>query len=513
MRSQAASLALITCIFRACSASATAVDGQQCTLDNDTCLEQNMNKSKSSVDDGDELSAPAVDDQMMIQMYGVGQEVSGAPNVQEGVRGVLRQSVAYMETLEDEVKKDCKNTHQLCSFWASVGECDGNPTYMRKGCAVACRSCDGKNGKDSDNISSSSNANAEIIKKQAVNDKSRTYGEVQTIEGTRAKEVQKIVDDTPFYMLSVENAKDCLNRHELCSYWAVIGECNKNKAYMKTNCAPACRSCDMLDFDARCPVLSDEVNPPIYQRGEMHEMFVEIANGKFDQYEPTVHARPNVNVPTDRDAVDVLVGDNMPWVITFDSFLTPEECDRLIKLGYDKGYERSKDVGAKKFDGSYDGYESKKRTSENAWCDKECDKDPVANAVMNRITEVTGVPKTNSEHFQILRYREGQFYRVHHDYIGHQKQRNSGPRILTFFLYLSDVEEGGGTGFPSMNNLTVVPKKGRALLWPSVLSDDPSEKDGITMHEAQPVIKGTKFAANAWLHLKNYRQANDEGCA
>jgi len=203
----------------------------------------------------------------------------------------------------------------------------------------------------------------------------------------------------------------------------------------------------------------------------------------------------------------------MPWVITFDSFLTPEECDRLIKLGYDQGYERSKDVGAKKFDGSYDGYESKKRTSENAWCDKECDKDPVANAVMNRITEVTGVPKANSEHFQILRYREGQFYRVHHDYIGHQKVRNSGPRILTFFLYLSDVEEGGGTGFPSMNNLTVVPKKGRALLWPSVLSDDPSERDGKTMHEAQPVIKGTKFAANAWLHLKNYRQANDEGCA
>lgn len=76
-----------------------------------------MNKSKSSVDDGDELSARAVDDQMMIQMYGVGQEVSGAPNVQEGVRGVLRQSVAYMETLEDEVKKDCKNVHQLCSFW------------------------------------------------------------------------------------------------------------------------------------------------------------------------------------------------------------------------------------------------------------------------------------------------------------------------------------------------------------------------------------------------------------
>ena len=92
---------------------------------------------------------------------------------------------------------------------------------------------------------------------------------------------------------------------------------------------------------------------------------------------------------------------------------------------------------------------------------------------------------------------QGQFYRTHHDYIPHQKDRQCGPRILTFFLYLSDVEAGGGTDFPKLN-ITVMPKKGRALLWPSVLNSSPLMPDDRMKHQALPVEAGTKFAANAW---------------
>jgi hypothetical protein len=35
----------------------------------------------------------------------------------------------------------------------------------------------------------------------------------------------------------------------------------------------------------------------------------------------------------------------------------------------------------------------------------------------------------------------------------------AGPRILTFFLYLSDVEEGGETSFPYLD-IAIKPKKG-----------------------------------------------------
>ena len=82
---------------------------------------------------------------------------------------------------------------------------------------------------------------------------------------------------------------------------------------------------------------------------------------------------------------------------------------------------------------------------------------------------------------------------------------------MTFFLYLSDVEEGGATNFPKLD-IAVQPKVGRALLWPSVLNSNPKDKDPRTDHEAQDVIKGLKFGANAWVHLHNYTSAQEMGC-
>ena len=77
----------------------------------------------------------------------------------------------------------------------------------------------------------------------------------------------------------------CKNQHEMCSFWSMVGECEKNpskfkpavnlfgvifqvgqsnnlmhlvytttQGYMKVNCAPACMSCGALDFNKRCPV-------------------------------------------------------------------------------------------------------------------------------------------------------------------------------------------------------------------------------------------------------------------
>lgn len=59
-------------------------------------------------------------------------------------------------------------------------------------------------------------------------------------------------------------------------------------------------------------------------------------------------------------------------------------------------------------------------------------------------------------------------------------------------MYLNDVPEGGGTRFNNLD-LTVKPKKGAALIWPSVLDERPHDKDERTMHEAMPVIEGVKY--------------------
>jgi hypothetical protein len=68
------------------------------------------------------------------------------------------------------------------------------------------------------------------------------------------------------------------------------------------------------------------------------------------------------------------------------------------------------------------------------------------------------------------------------------------------------VEEGGATSFPDLN-ITVVPKAGRALIWPNVLDSNPTEIDWNTEHEANEVTMGKKYGANVWFHMKPFRWA------
>ena len=63
------------------------------------------------------------------------------------------------------------------------------------------------------------------------------------------------------------------------------------------------------------------------------------------------------------------------------------------------------------------------------------------------------------------------------------------------FAYLNNVPKGGATRFPKLpgGTVTVKPQRGKALLWPSVLADQPHEQDQRTDHEALPVLRGEKF--------------------
>jgi prolyl 4-hydroxylase len=111
-----------------------------------------------------------------------------------------------------------------------------------------------------------------------------------------------------------------------------------------------------------------------------------------------------------------------PWVVTFDNFLTEDECQTLIDLGTEYKYKRSEDVGAVRFDGSHEGVQSERRTSENAWCSSHegCRDREIPQRIHDRIAKVLDIPAVNSEDFQMLRYEKGQFYRTHHDFIDHQ---------------------------------------------------------------------------------------------
>lgn len=145
-----------------------------------------------------------------------------------------------------------------------------------------------------------------------------------------------------------------------------VGECVNNKAYMQTNCAPSCRSCHMIDIDQRCPKLEDA--KPALHPGDLNRMFERIVRQapgnstdltaderklleatNTPEYTVTVHSRPS----SDATEISAAMDKSMPpWVVTFDNFLTDEECDTMVQLGYEYEYKRSEDVGAKKF-GTY----------------------------------------------------------------------------------------------------------------------------------------------------------------
>jgi len=286
----------------------------------------------------------------------------------------------------------------------------------------------------------------------------------------------------------------CRNEHKFCAFWSVLGECENNPAYMHVNCAPVCETCEMLHVENRCPLDPNAVDT--WYPGDLHHTFERIINDPvYEVYKPTVLSRPPEG----------------PWIILFENFLDDSEAERMIELGHEQKYERSADVGTRKADGTYSKSINQGRTSTNSWCLNSCYTDPVARDIMDRIENVTGVPETNSENLQLLRYEVNEFYQTHNDFIPYQVNRQCGVRIMTFYMYLNDVEEGGGTNFPFLN-LTVTPKRGRAVLWPSVLDDQPNVQDSRTNHQALPVKKGIKFGANAWIHQRDYKGPNNHAC-
>eukprot|EP00525_Craspedostauros_australis_P011274 CAMPEP_0198132964 /NCGR_PEP_ID=MMETSP1442-20131203/59318_1 /TAXON_ID= /ORGANISM="Craspedostauros australis, Strain CCMP3328" /LENGTH=463 /DNA_ID=CAMNT_0043794067 /DNA_START=427 /DNA_END=1819 /DNA_ORIENTATION=+ len=359
-------------------------------------------------------------------------------------------------------------------------------------------------------------------------------GMPQHLDSKYREDILERLEEATEYMETVVHHDDkyesvrslCQNKHESCAFWSIIGECEKNPGYMKVNCAPVCKSCEMLHIDTRCPM--DPAVPDALYPGDVNRLFERIISSpEFEKFEPVVVSRPPEG----------------PWLLMFENVINAVEAQVLINFGAELGYERSADVGKKLADGTYTRKTYSGRTSTNAWCLDECYEDPVAQRIMQRIEDITGIPEVNSENLQLLQYEKNQFYNTHTDYIDYQVKRPTGVRVLTFYMYLNDVEEGGGTRFPKLNvtvtpklgraalwhmylndveegggtrfpklNVTVTPKLGRAALWPSVLDSDPNAVDRRTDHEAMPVIRGVKYGANAWIHQRDFKTNNVKGC-
>jgi len=298
----------------------------------------------------------------------------------------------------------------------------------------------------------------------------------------------------------------CVDRYAMCKREAKNGSCKSSPGWMIVHC---CQSCDadlnaseLLDANVRCTREQLNMTGQALQPGDLNNLFENwVTQEEFKQYTPVVISSPEAKYG----------GVDGPWIITFDTFLTDYESDQIWEGGKLSGFDRSTDQGNVNDFGEMERIVSKTRTSSNAWCTGICERQPGVQSATRKIESVTGIPRSNYESFQVLEYQKNQFYRMHHDSSVGKDDSVSGHRILTFFLYLSDVEEGGETRFSKLG-LDVKAMKNRALVWPSVLNDNPHHWDKRMYHEARDVIRGEKRAANHWIHLFDYETPNLWGC-
>jgi hypothetical protein len=241
-----------------------------------------------------------------------------------------------------------------------------------------------------------------------------------------------------------------------------------------------------------------------------------------------------------------------PLAYRIRGLLNGDECDQLIRLAMPT---LNLSGVAVRGGGQSQGY----RTSSTAWVPTA--DDPVLRKLTERVATLMGLPAArllygeaeDAGKVQVVSYRPGQQYGVHHDCNG------SIRRFATCLYYLNDVEEGGETQFPAASDdrsawshlgtsdaaidefiapehkaslaasetermvlqrraveqrnarqaasgvrdeergAVVKPTKGDAVLWYNY--DANGHLDPLAVHSALPVRRGHKFASNHWISL------------
>lgn len=162
-----------------------------------------------------------------------------------------------------------------------------------------------------------------------------------------------------------------------------------------------------------------------------------------------------------------------------------DECDEIMELIHRKG----SNIWARAVVGQ-EARETNERTNDAAFIDFTSLTNPVpiylfGQKLFNYLDQYGKkyhVGFSSMEPACINRYEVGQEYKPHaDDGPGH-------PRVISALIYMNDVEDGGETYFP-LFDVTVKPKKGRLVIFPSNYA---------YIHEARPPKSGVKYSMAVW---------------
>ncbi len=135
--------------------------------------------------------------------------------------------------------------------------------------------------------------------------------------------------------------------------------------------------------------------------------------------------------------------------------------------------------------------------------------DFVVNSIVRRLSKIAGQAANTSEYLALLKYGEGQEYRVHPDYFDANEPglielfEQGGQRIKTIVCYLNTVQKGGQTAFPDLG-LTVSAVAGSGVFFEN------ADSEGViypqSRHAGLPIIEGSKWIVTLWFRKDKHRQ-------
>ena len=200
-----------------------------------------------------------------------------------------------------------------------------------------------------------------------------------------------------------------------------------------------------------------------------------------------------------------------PHLYVMDGFLSPSECESMIKNAYPTLST-----------GSLVGDNINKKIKDLRFTVVPADRfTRVEHNVVDRIHDHIRISEPHGEILQVSEYLPGQKYTLHPDSIDSSPGPHSMQRIVTVLMYLNDVDEGGHTVFPRANgqnqhitrhdtepwnleyicnleeSFKVAPKAGRAIFWYNHHTDLTWDQN--TIHGACHVTKGIKYVAQRWI--------------
>ena len=261
---------------------------------------------------------------------------------------------------------------------------------------------------------------------------------------------------------------------------------------------------------------------------------LQVVKGDNHFFWPTVRLghtwRPkHVTSPDPDQPITMQTISESPRVFLVENFLSEAEIEYLVNHAKGRLERSHVGIGKETF--------HNQRTSKTAWDTSS----KTSRTIQHRAYDLVRQPyaRNTADAIQVIKYDRGQMYLLHTDYfkVGYDTLDSSQPdgtnRIVTLFMYLSDVEAGGATVFPHATThakvaddrsvvtppkdllqainvenkkmadcslekaLKVHPKRGRAVLFYNQKPDGTLDIEA--EHGGCPVAVGHKWAANVWI--------------